>query len=93
MLSLEEKRQILNSFKELREELDDFSRYFYYFDQASSRRKIIAREFVESGNGYVYGADLSDYRAQADTRGWVNVKYFSAEQLRDILRKAIEIHR
>jgi hypothetical protein len=53
MLTLSRKREILNSFEELKENEDKFGRYFYYFDNAPSRKKIVAREFVASGNGYV----------------------------------------
>lgn len=93
MLSLEEKRVIINSFSELREKLDEFNRYYYYFDYASSRRKIIAREFVQSGNGYVFGANLPQFKSMCDPRGWVKVKNFTKEQLIDILQKAIAIHK
>lgn len=93
MLSLEEKRVILNSFAELREKLDQFDRYFYYFDNASSRRKIIAREFIQSGNGYIYAANLPQYKSMCDPRGWVSVKHFTREQLKDILQKAIAAHK
>lgn len=97
LLSLEEKRQILNSFPELREKLDlslGYPRYFYYFDKASSRRKIIAREFTgNAGTGYVYGANLQSYKNQCDSRGWVLVTRFTAEQLKDIVQKAIASHK
>lgn len=90
MLSLNEKRMILNSFKELRERQDKFGRFFYYFDNSGSRKKIVAREFVESGNGYVYGGLLPEYNHLHYKDGSVCVKEFSAEQLKGILQKAIK---
>lgn len=90
MLSLEEKRAILNSFIELREKQDELGRYFYYFDNSSSRKKIVAREFIESGNGYVFGTYIPEYKHLLYQDGSVCVKNFTTEQLRDIIRKSID---
>lgn len=89
MLSLEEKRAILNSFKELREKQDKFGRYFYYFDNSSTRKKIVAREFTASGNGYVFGKYLPEYKEVLYKDGSVCVKYFSADELEEIVKKSI----
>ncbi|WP_285889423.1 hypothetical protein [Neobacillus niacini] len=43
MLSLSEKREILNSFKELREQEDKFGRFFYYYDKSPSRKKMAVK--------------------------------------------------
>jgi hypothetical protein len=39
MLSLAQKREILKSFEDLREQEDKFGRFFYYFDKSPSRKK------------------------------------------------------
>lgn len=90
MLSLKEKRSILNSFQELREKEDKFGRFFYYYDQSPSRKKIVAREFTESGNGYVYAKLIPEYKELLYKDGSVCVKHFSAEELREIVRKSID---
>jgi hypothetical protein len=88
-LSLSQKREILNSFKELTEQVDKNGRYSYRFEDSIDKRKAIAHEFTYTGNGYVYGKNLPDYAKLADARGWVNVRDFSATQLRDIVSKQI----
>ncbi|XQY93781.1 hypothetical protein ACNRWW_10420 [Metabacillus sp. HB246100] len=89
-MTLSDKRQILNSFHELRENEDKFGRFFYYYDESPSRKKIVAREFVPSGNGYVYGKFIPDYKDSLYKDGSVCVKEFSAEELRIIVRKSID---
>lgn len=89
-LSLSQKREILNSFKELTEQVDNNGRYSYKLEDSADKRKVIAREFTHTGNGYVYGMNLPDYSKLTDARGWVNVKDFSATQLKDIVSKQIE---
>jgi hypothetical protein len=90
LLTLNQKREILNSFEELREHKDKFDRYFYYFDNSPSRKKIVAREFVSSGNGYVYGLLIPEYRELLYKDGSVCVKEFSAQELWKITRKSID---
>lgn len=89
MLSLEQKREILNSFDELREHKDKFGRYFYYYDKSPSRKKIVGREFVKSGNGYIFGLLIPECKNQLYKDGSVCVKKFSALELREIVRKSI----
>ncbi|MBM7620037.1 hypothetical protein JOC95_001889 [Bacillus tianshenii] len=90
MLSLAEKRKILQSFEELREKENHFGRFFYYYDKSPSRKKIVAREFVSSGNGYVFGKYLTEYHDVLYQDGSVCVKNFSADELRSIVKKAID---
>lgn len=89
-LSLQQKRKILKSFPELTEYVDKSGRYGYNFEGSKYRRKNVAREFTYTGNGYVYGENLVNYHHLADERGWVNVKNFTATELRDIVRRAID---
>jgi hypothetical protein len=49
-----ENRVILYTFEDLRMQEDKFGRIFYYFDKSPSRKKIVAREFVSSGNGWLW---------------------------------------
>lgn len=93
MLSLNEKRNILNSFNELTERVDEFGRHFYYFYESSTRRKILGREFVISGNGYIYGEIFPEYKDLCDDRGWINVKNFSEENLISLMTKLIQYHK
>lgn len=89
MLSLHEKRAILNNFTELREKEDKFGRFFYYYDESPSRKKIVARELTISGNGYVYGEYLQEYKHLLYKDGSVCIKHFSSEELQSIVKKSI----
>jgi len=89
MLSLEEKRKILNSFEELREREDKFGRFFYYYDASPTRKKVVAQEFNPSGNGYVYGKLIPEYKDVLYKDGSVCVKHFTADELKSIVRKSI----
>jgi hypothetical protein len=89
MLTLDEKREILNSFVEPREKEDKFGRFFYYYDKSPTKKKIVVREFVDSGNGYVYGQFLPEYKKALYQDGSVCVKDFSSNELWDIVRKSI----
>lgn len=90
MLSLAEKRKILNSYDELSEREDKFGRFFNYFDRSITRKKIVVNEFVSSGNVYVYGKRIPEYKDVLYKDGSVCVKEFTAEELRDIVRKSID---
>lgn len=90
MLSLEEKRNILHKFTELREKQDDLGRYYYYFDDSATKKKIVARELTDSGNGYVYAKYLPEYKNQLYKDGSVSIKDYTAEQFREVVRKSID---
>lgn len=90
-LSLSQKREILKSFPELTESVDNYGRYKYKFEGSKERRNVVAHEFTYTGNGYVYGENLADYKYLTDDRGWVKVRDFTFTQLRDIVRKAIDL--
>ncbi|MEH7249493.1 hypothetical protein V7114_22255 [Neobacillus niacini] len=64
--------------------------FFYYYDKSPSRKKIVATEFVHSGNGYVFGQYLQEYKEDLYQDGSVCVKYFSSNELREIVRKSID---
>ncbi|MCL6599818.1 MAG: hypothetical protein K6T81_13945 [Alicyclobacillus macrosporangiidus] len=87
MLSFEDKRAILRSFPELKEVPISNDRYNYELQNLTLRRRIVAREFSSTGNGYVWGAPESPY--PPDVRGWINVKNFDQTELRQAVRYAI----
>jgi hypothetical protein len=54
---------------------------------ATFGKRIVAREFSHTGNGYVLGTDKSKHLI--DARGWINVKEFYEAELRLVVRHAI----
>jgi len=72
-LTFEEKKDILNKYSNLRKTNIKPDKVNYYYDQAKSRRKVIVRELVKSGNGYIYVGYLDEYKGKADDRGFINI--------------------
>jgi len=91
-LTLEQKREIFKSFPELTEEIDKFGRVSYKYYGSAIKRKAIACELSHTGNGYVYGAYLPEYKNELDPRGWICIKDYGEKDLRELIRKAIEAY-
>lgn len=89
MLSFEHKRDILNSFSELEESMMKNNRFNYALRAVPGRRRMVAREFALTGNGYVRGTAESKH--PIDIRGWVNVKSLTEDDLRLAIRQAINM--
>jgi len=84
--TLKEKRAILNSFNDIVEVKDDDNVFSYYLATDNSY-KLIGKGFKESGEGYIYNRNYNDYGRTKD--GWVDVKDFTANELRDLVRDTI----
>jgi hypothetical protein len=82
------KISIFNEFPELIETKISYERVNFKYNESKKRRKILARELHPNGNGYVYGGFMREY--PIDDRGWVKIKDFNEEELRKIIRKAID---
>jgi len=91
-LTLEQKREIFKSFPELTEEIDKYGRVKYKYYESAITRKVIACELSHTGNGYVYGAYLPEYKDELDLRSWICIKDYGEKDLRELIRKAIEAY-
>jgi pyruvate dehydrogenase complex dehydrogenase (E1) component len=87
MLSLDQKLAVFGEFDELKKESISYERINFKYPDSKKRKQVIARELHQSGNGYVYGGYIK--RFKTDSRGWVNIKYFTEDELRNIIREAI----
>lgn len=88
MLDLAKKREVLCSFPELREISASNGRYNYELQNLILRRRIIAREFSPTGNGYILGTPQTVHKM--DDRGWINVRNLDESELRKTVRDAID---
>ncbi|MBA1335963.1 MAG: hypothetical protein HPY66_1782 [Firmicutes bacterium] len=43
-----------------------------------------------TGNGYVYGEYLPEYKDELDPRSWINIKDYGEKDLRELIEKVIE---
>lgn len=87
MLSLEEKLAIVESFPELQRKNVSMGRVNFHYDESMYEKKIVVYHLHPNGNGFVYAEYVKGY--DADPKGFVNIRDFGAEELRDIIRKSI----
>lgn len=87
MLSLEEKLAIVASFPELQRKDVSLGRINFHYEDSAYEKKIVVYHLHPNGNGFVYADYVKGY--STDDKGFVNVRDFNAEELRDIVEKSI----
>jgi hypothetical protein len=87
MLTFEEKIAIIESFPELERKNVSLGRVNYHFEESAFDKKNVVYHLHPKGNGFVYAEFLKGY--ETDDKGMVNIRDFSAEELREIIQKSI----
>ncbi|SIT88670.1 hypothetical protein [Edaphobacillus lindanitolerans] len=87
MLNFAEKEAIIGKFPELTRKEVSMGRVNYHFDESLHEKKIVVRHLHENGNGFVYVGKLPEY--EADKKGFINIREFSAEELEQVIADAI----
>lgn len=87
MLTFEEKIAIIESFPELQRKNVSLGRVNYHFEESASDKKNVVYHLHPKGNGFVYAENLQGY--ETDDKGMVNIRDFSAEELRSVIEKSI----
>jgi hypothetical protein len=88
MLTYNEKLAIIESFPELERKNVSLGRTNFQFEGSISDKKNIVYHLHPNGNGFVYAGHLESY--DTDDRGLVNIRDFSEEQLRQLLKESIQ---
>ena len=88
MLTFKEKLEIIESFTELQRNDVSLGRVNFQYEDSLYDRKNIVYHLHPNGNGFVYAALLNNY--SKDEKGLVNIRDFNEEQLRNLLRSAID---
>ncbi|WP_100407924.1 hypothetical protein [Bacillus solitudinis] len=88
MLTFEQKLTIAESFPELERKNVSLNRVNFHFEESTSDKKNVVYHLHPNGNGYVYAEKLSGYKS--DSKGMVNIRDFSENELRTIITQAIE---
>ncbi|MCZ0702657.1 hypothetical protein J2T56_000625 [Natronobacillus azotifigens] len=91
MLTFEEKLTIIEAFPTLKRKDVSLGRVNFQFPDSVLDKKNIVYHLHPNGNGYVYAELLNnknDY--DVDAKGMVNIRDFSAIELRKIIHEAIE---
>lgn len=88
MLTFNEKLEIIESFPELERKNVSLGRINFQFEDSISEKKNIVYHLHPNGNGFVYAGQLDNY--DADEKGMVNIRDFSEDQLRKLLKQSIQ---
>lgn len=88
MLTFEQKIAIISDFPELTRKDVSLGRVNFHFDGSLYEKKIVVHHLHPGGNGFIYAALVPD--VQTDDKGFVNIRSYSEQELRDLLREAID---
>ncbi|GLY08931.1 hypothetical protein ACP2W0_01495 [Pseudobacillus badius] len=88
MLNFNEKLAIIESFPQLQRNDVSLGRINFQFPDSVTEKKNIVYHLHPNGNGFVYAGELAGY--QKDKKGMVNIREFSAEDLRRIIDESIQ---
>lgn len=89
MLTFEQKQAIIEQFSQLVKKEISLKRLNYHFEGSLYEKTIVVEKLHPNGNGFVFVGDLLKYEKEA-TKGLVNVRDYTAEQLREIVADSIE---
>ncbi|MET3292831.1 UNVERIFIED_CONTAM: hypothetical protein ABID98_005528 [Brevibacillus sp. OAP136] len=89
MLTFEEKQAIIASFPELQEKKVSLGRLNYQYEESLHEKKNVVYHLHPNGNGFVYAGHLKGY--QKDDKGMVNIRDYSADDLRTLIEKVIHM--
>ncbi|MDF2535977.1 MAG: hypothetical protein K0R18_2136, partial [Bacillales bacterium] len=87
MLTFTEKLEIIESFPELTRKDVSLGRINFQYEESFNDKKNIVYHLHPNGNGFVYVGKLRGY--DIDEKGMVNIREFSAQDLRSIIEKSI----
>ncbi|MEZ0480039.1 hypothetical protein [Planococcus sp. SSTMD024] len=88
MLTFEQKLEVIEAFPELTRKEVSMKRVNFQFEESLYDKKNVVYHLHPNGNGFVFVGDLPQY--EADSRGLVNIRDFSAGQLRSIIADSID---
>ena len=88
MLTFEEKLAIIETFPELERKNVSLGRVNFHFEGSMYDKKNVVYHLHPNGNGFVYAEFLSGY--DLDPKGMVNIRDFSAEELKTIVGQSIK---
>jgi hypothetical protein len=88
MLTFNEKLEIVESFPELERKNVSLGRINFQFEDSISDKKNIVYHLHPNGNCFFYAGQLDNY--DTDEKGMVNIRDFSEDQLRKLLKQSIQ---
>lgn len=88
MLNFEDKLAIIATFPELERVNVSLGRVNFQFKESVSDKKNVVYHLHPNGNGFVFAGKLPNY--QSDEKGMVNIRNFSEEELKQIIKESIQ---
>lgn len=88
MLTFEQKLSIIENFPELTRKDVSLKRVNFQYEESLLDKKNVVYHLHPNGNGYVYSELIKGYTS--DEKGMTNIRDFSEEELKTIIRKSIE---
>jgi hypothetical protein len=88
MLTFEEKKTIIESFPEIVRKEVSMGRLNYHYGKSSTDKKVVVYHLHPNGNGFVFAKHLQGI--STDSKGFVNIRDYSAEDLRSIIQQSIK---
>lgn len=89
MLTFEEKKAIIDTFPQLKSKEVSLKRLNYHFEESFYDKTVVVQHLHPNGNGFVYVGDSPDY--EANEKGLVNIRDFSAAELRSVIAESIRM--
>jgi len=90
MLTFEEKLAIIESFPELTRHDVSLGRVNFHYEDSLYDKKNVVYRLHPNGNGYVYVEFINDEDFEVDDKGMVNIRNFTEDELRSVIRKSID---
>ncbi|WP_138494644.1 hypothetical protein [Paenibacillus pinistramenti] len=87
MLTFEQKLEILESFPQLERRDVSLKRVNFHYEQSIYDKKTVVYHLHPNGNAFVYAGLLEG--CETDEKGFVNIRDYSAEALRDLVERSI----
>lgn len=88
MLTFEQKLAVIESFPELQRNNVSLGRVNFHYEDSVVEKKTVVYHLHPNGNGFVYAGYLSGY--DTDAKGMVNIRDYSEEELRKLIRASID---
>ncbi|MGG4489414.1 hypothetical protein [Metabacillus idriensis] len=87
MLTFEQKLAVIETFNELQRKNVSLGRINFQFEDSIYDKKNVVYHLHPNGNGFVYAESVKGYAV--NDKGMVNIRDFSEEELRSIIKKSI----
>jgi hypothetical protein len=87
MLTFEEKLAVIASFTALQRKDVSMGRVNFHYEASIIDKKIVVYHLHPNGNGFVYAEHIP--HTATDDKGFVNIREYSADELRFIIEAAI----